>query len=311
MSPKSKSIIVTGANSGLGLEIALQLARDPARMVVVACRSPQSGCEAVASIEAQGGKAAFLRLDLGDQRSVRDFVEQFRRLSLPPLHGIVCNAGMQNIGEPQPTAEGYETTFAVNHLGHYLLTRLLLDDLAADGRITFVASGVHDPKQRTGMPAPVYVSAYAVAHDMESNRNAGLRRYSTSKLCNVMCAYEFSRHLQSSDDPRLQSIKVNSVDPGFMPATALARSWPPHLQWVSRHVLPLLRFFVANIHPPHVSGARIVALTTGPEAAPGGRYFSNGAAVRSSDASYDPMLRQELWVSSAQMTGLSPELVQA
>ena len=91
-----------------------------------------------------------LPLDLASQTSIRAFVEGFRNGQFPPLAGIVCNAGMQNVATPTRTEEGYETTFAVNHLGHYLLTRLLLPELASDARITFVSSGTHDPKRKTG-----------------------------------------------------------------------------------------------------------------------------------------------------------------
>ena len=108
-----------------------------------------------------------LPLDLSRQASVRAFVEAFRRGQFPPLVGIVCNAGLQNVGTPTKTEEGYETTFAVNHLGHYLLTRLLLPDLATNASITFVSSGTHDPKQKTGMPVPRYVTTEALAHDFE------------------------------------------------------------------------------------------------------------------------------------------------
>ena len=304
----SQSIIVTGGNSGLGLEAAKVLARDPTRLVVIACRNSQSGRETVAALQAGGGKAAFLPLDLGDQQSIRRFIDQFRAADLPPLGAIVCNAGSQQVGTPETTVQGYEMTFAVNHLGHYLLVRLLLDDLAHDGRISVVASGVHDPKAKTGVPEPIYVNAEAVAHDLEAGRSAGLRRYSTSKLCNVFFTYELSRRLASSGDGRLQSIKVNAFDPGFMPTTGLGRSWPPFLRWVSANVLPLLRFVMKNVHTPDVSGARLATLTTGEEAMPGGRYFSNGKAVPSSELSYDQAKQHDLWIASARMTTLPEEV---
>jgi len=200
-------------------------------------------------------------------------------------------------------------TFAVNHLGHYLLTRLLLDHLVQDGRITFVSSGTHDPKELTGMPAPVYENAETIAHDFEASRTAGTRRYTTSKLCNIYCTYELSRRLSASGDPRLSSIKVNAIDPGLMPATGLARSWPAPMRWVSQNVLPLLRLVNNNVHLPETSAKRVAAITVGNDAAPGGRYFSNGKAVRSSDASYDESKARELWAASAAMTGLSADIV--
>lgn len=175
-------------------------------------------------------------------------------------------------------------------------------------RITMVSSGTHDPKQKTGMPAPVYTDANKLAHDFEDNRNAGLRRYTTSKLCNLLFTYELSRRLAAAGDARLQSTKVNAIDPGLMPATGLARSWPRPLRWVSRNVLPLLRLINDNVHDPQTSGERVAALTTGPEVFPGGRYFSNGKAIPSSDLSCEQSLQRELWTSSARMTGLPVDI---
>jgi NAD(P)-dependent dehydrogenase (short-subunit alcohol dehydrogenase family) len=303
-----KSIIITGGNAGLGFETAKAIVRDPSKLVVVACRNADLGHQAVEQLNTIGGKAAFLPLDLSDQASIRRFVGLFREAGLPPLYGIICNAGMQNFGTPQKTVEGYETTFAVNHLGHYLLVRLLLGDLSQDGRITIVSSGTHDPKERTGMPPPVYKDADTVAHDFEANFKAGMRRYTTSKLCNVFFTYELARQLAASSDVRLSSAKVNAFDPGLMPATGLTRSAPKPLQWVARNLLPLVGLFRANVHKPETSGGRVAALTIGLEAAPGGRYFSDGKVVRSSDLSYDEAKQRELWVSSARMTGLPAEL---
>ncbi len=304
----TRSMIITGANAGLGFETAKVIARDRGTLVVIASRNPQLGQEAVARLTAFGGHAAFLPLDLATQASIREFVDAYRNAGLPLLKGVICNTGTQNVAAPTKTIEGYETTFAVNHLGHYLLTRLLLDDMAQDGRITFVSSGTHDPKERTGLPAPVYESADAVAHDFKSSITAGLRRYTTSKLCNVYCAYELSRRLSASGDPRLSSIKVNAIDPGLMPATGLARSWPAPLRWVSRNALPLLKLVNSNVHTPETSGLRVAAITVGQDAAPGARYFSNGEAVRSSEVSYDQSKARELWVASAAMTGVPVEI---
>ena len=307
MSP-TYSIIITGGNTGLGFETAKVIALDKDAMVVIACRNPQLGQDAVARLTAFGGHAAFLPLDLASQASIREFAEAYRHAGLPPLKGIICNAGMQNVAAPTKTIEGYELTFAVNHLGHYLLTRLLLDDMEQDGRITFVSSGTHDPAERLPVPSAVYENAETVAHDFESSQKAGLRRYATSKLCNIYCTYELSRRLSASGDPRLASIKVNAIDPGLMPATGLTRSSPAPMQWIVRNVMPWLRLINDNVHSPETSAKRVAALTIGEDAAPGGRYFRNGKAVRSSEASYDEGKARELWVSSAAMTGLSSEI---
>jgi NAD(P)-dependent dehydrogenase (short-subunit alcohol dehydrogenase family) len=306
MSP-TYSVIITGGNTGLGFETAKVIALDKDAMAVIACRNPQLGRDAVARLTAFGGHAACLPLDLASQASIRGFAEANRNAGLPPLKGIICNAGMQNVTAPTKTIEGYELTFAVNHLGHYLLTRLLLDDMEQDGRITFVSSGTHDPAERLPVPSATYEDAETVAHDFESSQKAGLRRYATSKLCNIYCTYELSRRLAASGDPRLASIKVNAIDPGLMPATGLTRSYSAPLQWIVRNVMPLLRLINSNVHSPETSAKRVAALTIGDDAAPGGRYFSNGKAVRSSEASYDEDKARELWVSSAAMTGLPSE----
>ncbi len=305
MSP-TQSIIITGGNAGLGFETAKAVLRDRSKLVVIACRNPDLGQKAVKELKETGGQAVFLPLDLSDQTSIRRFVDLFGEAKLPPLFAIICNAGMMNAATPQKTAEGYETTFAVNHLGHYLLVRLLLDDLQPNGRITFISSGTHDPKQNTGMPEPVYKDARAIAHDFEAGRQAGLRRYTTSKLCNIMCTYELSRRLALSADVRLSSIKVNALNPGMMPGTGLARTFPKPMQWIGRYILPILR--KSKVLTPQASGERVAALTLGSEVAPGGRYFARGEAIRSSDPSYDESSWCELWVSSAKMTGLPVEL---
>ena len=191
--PPTKTFIVTGSSSGLGFECASAMTKDTSVLVIMACRDVQKGEQAARRVRTARGHVKVLPLDLANQASIHAFAASFRNGSFPPLAGIVCNAGMQNVAAPTKTDEGYETTFGVNHLGHYLLTRLLLPDLAASASITFVSSGTHDPKQKTGMPEPRYTTAEALAHDFDPSPKAGRRRYTTSKLCNVYCTYEYAR----------------------------------------------------------------------------------------------------------------------
>ncbi len=200
----TQTFIVTGGNTGLGFQCASALGADHGNVVVIACRGVKAAEPAAQKLRQGGSKVEMLPLDLSRQSSVHAFVDEFRARKLPPLAGIICNAGGQSVAAPTRTAEGYETTFGVNHLGHYLLARLMLPDLAPGGRVTFVASNTHDPKQKTGMPAPRYEGAEAVAYDFEPGGEAGKRRYTTSKLCNIYTAYELARHLAASPDPRLR-----------------------------------------------------------------------------------------------------------
>jgi NAD(P)-dependent dehydrogenase (short-subunit alcohol dehydrogenase family) len=307
MKPK-RTWIVTGGNTGLGLECARNLARDPDNLVVIACRDPEKGEQAATTLRESGGAVQVLALDLSKLSSVRGFVEQFRGANLPPLAGIVCNAGVQSVEVPTRTAEGYETTFAVNHLGHYLLTRLLLPDLKAGGSIVFVSSNTHDPKAKTGMPEPRYQNAKALAADFEVDADAGRRRYTTSKLCNIYNTYELARRLGESPDPRLRSLRVNAFDPGMMPGTGLARTYPAPLRFIWNYILPLATLFQRNVNRVSTSGARLARLASGGMGNATGKYYSDGRETRSSALSYNADNARELWNSSADITGLPHDL---
>ena len=158
------------------------------------------------------------------------------------------------------------------------------------------------------MPEPRYITAEALAHDFEPSAPAGRRRYTTSKLCNIYCTYEFARRFATSADPRLQSLRANAFDPGLMPATGLARTYSAPLRFISRYLLPALSLVISNVHSPATSGRRLALLASGSEGSATGKYFSDGREVRSSSASYDTKNALDLWNSSAEMTGLPTEL---
>ncbi len=254
-------------------------------------------------------------LDLGSFASIRAFARDVAvRLAggeLPPLQGLVCNAGVQ--GARALTVDGFETTFGVNHLGHFLLVNLLISGLVAPARVAIVASGVHDPAQRTRMPEPAWNDPNALARGelgpaaaQDSPSVDIRRRYTTSKLANVYFAYGLARRLPTG-------VTVNAFDPGLMPGTGLAREYPPPIRWlwfrVLPRVIPLLRRLVApNIHTANESGAALARLILDPAlAATNGRYFEGLREIRSSDDSYDETRADELWRASAALTGLGPE----
>ena len=147
-----RTFIVTGGNTGLGFECASALAKDGSALVIIGCRDAIKGEQAAQKVRDAKGSAKVLPLDLARQSSIRAFVVAFREARLPPLAGIVCNAGMQNVATPTKTEEGYETTFAVNHLGHYLLTRLLLPDLPAAHRSLSYPAARTTPSRRVECP---------------------------------------------------------------------------------------------------------------------------------------------------------------
>ena len=145
--------IITGASSGLGLECARALLRsDPSWHIVLAVRDTSRGAEAVSQL-GQPQRCTVMQMDLASLASVRTFAENVRDACLPPLHAIVCNAGVQ-VSSTEWTEDGVEMTFGVNHLGHFTLVQGLLDKLAHPARIVVVSSGTHDPTKHTGMPDP-------------------------------------------------------------------------------------------------------------------------------------------------------------
>ena len=160
-----------------------------------------------------------------------------------------------------------------------------------------VASGTHDPKKFTGMPHPAYTSAEELAHPGPGAAADGRRRYTTSKLCNVLFAYELDRRLGHG----ARGITVTAFDPGLMPASGLSRDYTPVQKAVWSVVSPLLRL-LPNVHTVATSGRRLAALAVDP-AFDGvtGEYFEGAKAIRSSADSYDAGKALDLWDTSARL----------
>ena len=317
-----KTVIVTGGNSGLGFENARSILRDADGWhVVIAGRSPQRCEEAARRLSHETGTPSVeaMVLDLASLAAIRQFALDSSTGNRPPLRALVCNAGVQHVGPTQRTEDGFESTFGVNHLGHFLLANLMLRHLEGPGRIIFVSSGTHDPSQRTGMPAPRLSHARSLAapdDDEEARRSPGLvgrRRYTTSKLCNVLCTYEMDRRLKedgmsTSDRP----ITVNAFDPGLMPGTGLARGYGPAARFAWNALGPLLRWslrpFHVNIHSPEESGRALARLVLDPALeSVSGRYFEGLKEIRSSEESYDKAKAAALWEQSAELVGLNQD----
>jgi light-dependent protochlorophyllide reductase len=310
--------IVTGANTGLGFECALALAETRDWHVIVACRSADKGREAVKRLIAQTRQKEIetVTLDLASLESVRKFARAYEA-EKRPLRAIVCNAATQIVTGRTFTKDGFETTFAVNHLGHFLLVNLMLAQMAPTARIVVVSSGTHDPAQTTGMPPPLYRRARILARPDEDSKplddprgTAGRRAYTTSKLCNVLFTYELDRRLRAEKavGQNGNSITVNAFDPGLMPGTGLARDYGRMARFAWRFVLPVLRPFVPNVNSVARSGRSLASMVTEPRFERiSGKYFQGARDVPSSKDSYDPAIAAELWESSAAMVKLTPD----
>lgn len=310
--------LVTGGNSGIGFECARELARRGWR-VLIASRDTAATARAVERIAAESGGDAIagMRLDLGSIDSVRQFAAEIDAADVP-LRALVCNAGLQVTSGPRLSADGFETTFAVNHLGHFLLTNLLLERLLANApaRIVVVASGVHDPKMKTGMPKAAVsdLATLAATGGPRPGEFNGRLAYVNSKLCNLWFTYELDRRLAAARPASGgRAVTVNGFDPGLVPGSGLGRDYPAALRAIWSGVLPAvargLTRFVPTINPAPKAGQALARLVIDPDyATTSGKYFpshSRWAAAASSDASYDDARARELWEASVRMTRLA------
>lgn len=309
--PQYKStILVTGGTTGLGYEAALVIAKaQPDTLVVVASRSDKENAASTINNKLHQSNVIFQQLDLASQSSIRSFAQSWSASNHPPITALVLNAGLQFPStDPNYTSEGIEVTFGVNHVGHALLFYLLCPHLTSDCRIVLTSSGTHDPAQKTGIPDAEYTTAEELAHPSGKALKAqGLQRYSTSKLCNVLWTYALDRRLKSVQQSNGNKWTVTTMDPGFMPATSLSRSWPAPIPWISQNVLPrliwLLRWFMGpNVHTVPDSGAALARLAIGDDVhGVSGKYFEGLKERKSSDASYDVGKQEDLWAGTVKL----------
>jgi len=308
--------LITGGNSGIGLECARALANEGWR-VLIASRNRAESEAAVRDVmrgiasRGGGGEVEALDLDLASTASVRALVREISSRQLP-ISALVCNAGLQFNRGPMLSDAGYELTFAVNHLGHFLLTNLLFAELAknAPARIVIVASGVHDPAMRTGMPKPAVSDFDTLAATGGATRGEfnGRLAYVNSKLCNLWFTYELARRVGS------RPVTVNGWEPGLVPGSGLARDYPAALRFIWDRILPAvtgaLSPLIPSLSTKSRSGAALARMVTDADlASTTGKYFPSHTRwrdARSSDLSYDATRARELWDASVRMSGLAP-----
>lgn len=321
-----RTVIITGGNTGLGYAGARAIAAShPNWHIIIASRNQQRATQAVTTLRAETGNQHIeqMPLDLASLTSVRAFARDVAAHELPPLRAVLCNAGIQVVSGTTYTQDGFETTFGVNCLGHFLLVHLLLRHLAAPAQIVFVSSGVHYPgfqdvmSRLTGVTPPRYRDARALAwpeqypdaqERNETPQTVGTRRYSTSKLCDLFYAYELSRRLQSEGYSAPEHpIAVNAFDPGLMPGTQLARDHGAFERFVWNKILPALRFALPNVHNPNASGKALARLVLDPSLESiSGKYFEGTRERASSEESYNQQEAAELWKTSAELVKLLP-----
>lgn len=273
--------IVTGATSGIGEASAAALARRGAQIAIV-CRSAQRGEETKARIEKQVGRAC-VRLFLADFERLADVRRVAGELSeaLPQIDVLLNNAGVTMLNRTE-TPDGYETTFAVNHLAPFLLTNLLMPKLLArpGARIVNVASDAHQ-------------FGWLELDDLQSRkRYSSLRVYGGSKLANILFTNELARRVGARD------MRIWSAHPG-----AVATRLGANNGGIAKLVLPILALFFKTPDQGAATSIRLCADADVKDA--NGTYFANRAPARLTKRAQDETLARELWSASEKLVGLA------
>ncbi len=288
----TKTVIITGANSGLGFETTKQIAeKGTDYQLIMACRNMEKAQAAKDEILKQVPDANLicLELDTSSLAKVRAFVEAFKKLNVP-LYGLVCNAGIAG-RTVHKTDDGFSDIFETNYLGHFLLTQLLLPLMNDDSRIVTVSSERHD----TPLKGVAWPGVEALAYG--GNAQVDSMSYPFSKLCMILFSYELERQLANAG----KKIVVNTVNPGVMIETGLSKN-------KSRFTPEVVKQFADIIGTAKDSGKMITDLIYDNKFAKGPtQYFdrSSDKPVASSKLSHDEQVQQELWDFSMKAVGLS------
>ena len=277
---KGKICVVTGTTSGIGKETAVALARAGARVAIV-CRTQDKGERALAEIrQRSAGDVALFVADLASQRAIRVLAARLST-ALPRIDVLVNNAGLI-LDRRVLTEDGLETTFAVNHIGYFLLTRLLEPKLlaGAPARVVNVASRAHQ-------------SGTLRFDDLMGARGYdGWSAYVQSKLANIAFTYELARRLAGS------GVTANCLHPGVI-ASNFGNAGPLMIRLGVRLGRPFMKGSARGADTS-------IYLASSPEVeGVSGKYFVNRRPARSNDESYDAAVATRLWKVSEELTAAS------
>jgi retinol dehydrogenase 12 len=280
-SMSGKVCLVTGATSGIGEAAAKELAQRGATVIVVG-RNEKKCAATVTQIRQQTGNAQveFMLADFSSLKEIRALAEQYRK-RYSRLDILMNNAGVFNM-QRQQSVDGFELTFAVNHLGYFLLTNLLLDLIVASApsRIINISSALHTR-------APLDFD------DLQNQRNygIGMDAYGKSKLANILFTYELARRLQG------KHVTVNAVHPGMVATNFAANNGG--MGKIARAFMNLGSISIAE------GAATMVYLATSPEVEGiTGKYWVKKKERKSSSASYDEQAQKKLWQVSEELVKL-------
>lgn len=280
---KDKTILITGATSGIGKETARALAEQGAEVIFTA-RTEAKAQAALADLKEHTGseQISYFLCDFTSQEAIHSLAKALTD-EHSHLDVLVNNAGAV-FASRQETKEGIERTFAVNHLGYFLLTHLLFDLLKAapTARIVNVASDAHKAVKEINIDDLGFKQGYSI-----------MKAYGLSKVANIMFTYELARKLEGSN------VTVNALHPGFVATNIGANTIP----MIGKAIKWLVNLTAKDVK----TGAQTsIYLASSPEIeGVSGKYFSNCKETPSNKISYDQSLQKKLWEISASMTSLN------
>jgi NAD(P)-dependent dehydrogenase (short-subunit alcohol dehydrogenase family) len=283
-----KTVVMTGGTAGFGAVATRRIFDTPNMRLILGARDNKNS-----SIET-------LPLDLASLSNVRSFVQSLtKKLDGTKIDILILNAGAQFGTNKHRTSDGFESTFAINHLAHYLLLRLLSPSLAKNATIVITTSDVHDPRQ---VPfGPKELDPEALAHPKDkAGFMPGIRAYASSKLCNLLTARAF----EVSFDAQSNGVRVIAYNPGLTRGTSLFREWP---WWAKLMMAVASRLRSANTIEQ--AGNAIADLGFGTIVPPSGRIYASLVKGKltwpdPSDLAQSDKAMKGLWMESAQMVGL-------
>lgn len=280
---QNKVVLITGGNAGIGLETARALAKKGATVVIVS-RDATKGQQAVEDIKqtTNNDKVSFMQCDLGSQKQIHQLVADFKTKQ-DRLDVLVNNAGAFFSAYAE-TEDGIERQFAINHLGPFLLTNLLLDTIkaSAPARIVNVASRAH-------------YRGFINFNDLNYKKNYDgfILAYSQSKLANVLFTNELARRLEGT------GVTANSLHPGVV-ATDIALKESKGIYrlgwWIWKHFM---------ITPEEGAATSIYVASSKDVEGVTGKYFDKSKEKKASDKALDKNLAARLWEISEKLTGLA------
>ena len=284
----SKTVVITGANSGLGLKCAKNIAQSsPEYHIVLACRNSKKAEQAKLEIvdETQNSNITAMELDVASLPSIRKFVEDIQHTQ-QPIYGLICNAGISGMQKESADADA-GLIFRTNHLGNFLLTTLLLPYFESSGRIIMVSSDMHNP------PGGIeWIGVEALLRPLKTSA-----AYSLSKLCSLYFTYELARRLERAH----VHVAINAFNPGLMTDTNFFEDKSVFSEDFLQHVAD-------RIGSSDISAKTLAAMMVEEKYSEmNAKYIDRDTMTASSPLSYVEENALELWNASVSLSGLKKD----